>query len=122
MDDNSVAFKKKFDTCDPHDLKMHEGTMYVLWARGDEELDLDRGSYIATPNSTAKDNGMQMVQILRADAIDIPERLVMFSNNNLIIYANLFYTLPCSHYNNFVLLHITSTHISLNKCHIMIQF
>lgn len=84
MDDNSVAFKRKFDTCDPYDLKMNEGTMYVLWGRGVEELDLDRGSYIPTPNMTAKDNGMNMVQILRADAIDIPERY---------IYANLFYTL-----------------------------
>uniref|UniRef100_A0A336KLX3 CSON010608 protein n=1 Tax=Culicoides sonorensis TaxID=179676 RepID=A0A336KLX3_CULSO len=74
MDDNSIAFKKKFDTCDPHDLIMHEGTMYVLWTRGIEELDLDSGTYIATPNTTSKDNGMHMVQILRADAIDIPER------------------------------------------------
>lgn len=79
MDDNSVAFKKKIDTCDPHDLKMHEGTMYVLWARGEEELDLDQGTFIATPNTTAKDNGMQMVQILRADAIDVPERLVFLA-------------------------------------------
>lgn len=104
-----MAFKKKFDTCDPHDLKMHEGTMYVLWARGEDELDLDRSSYIATPNTTAKDNGMQMVQILRADAIDIPERLVlmMMFSNNLNILCMLIYSTPCSHY-NFLLLYITS--------------
>lgn len=87
MDDNSVAFKKKFDTCDPHDLKMHEGTMYVLWARGEEELELDQGTYIATPNTTAKDNGMQMVQILRADAIDVPERLVFHLNLYFPLYS-----------------------------------
>lgn len=80
MDDNSIAFKKKFDTCDPHDLKMHEGTMYVLWARGEDELDLDTGTFIPTPNTTTKDNGMQMVQILRADAIDIPEKYGFYVN------------------------------------------
>lgn len=73
MDENSIAFKKKFDTCDPQDLIMHEGTMYILWSRGIEELNLD-GSYIATPNTTAKDGGMQMVQILRADTLDVPEK------------------------------------------------
>lgn len=82
-----MAFKKKFDTCDPHDLKMHEGTMYVLWARGEEELELDQGTYIATPNTTAKDNGMQMVQILRADAIDVPERLVFHLNLYFPLYS-----------------------------------
>lgn len=81
-----MAFKKKFDTCDPHDLKMHEGTMYVLWARGEEELELDQGTYIATPNTTTKDNGMQMVQILRADAIDVPERLVFHLNLRIFLY------------------------------------
>lgn len=72
MDDNSIAFKRKFDTCDPHDLVMHEGTMYILWARGMEELSLE-GSAMPTPNTT-HDEGMHMVQLLRADALDIPEK------------------------------------------------
>lgn len=73
MDDNSIAFKRKFDTCDPRDLIMHEGTMYLLWARGQDELELDK-SHIPTPNATHENEGMQMVQVLRADAIDVPEK------------------------------------------------
>lgn len=73
MDDNSIAFKRKFDTCDPRDLVMHEGTMYLLWARGQNKLLLD-GSHIPKPNVTHGDEGMQMVQVLRADSIDVPEK------------------------------------------------
>lgn len=72
MDDNSIAFKRKFDTCDPDDLPMHEGTMYVMWARGMEELDLE-GTNIATPNTT-DDEGINVIQLLRADILDVPEK------------------------------------------------
>lgn len=31
MDDKSVAFKRKFDTCDPQDLRMHVRLMMILF-------------------------------------------------------------------------------------------
>lgn len=72
LDDNSIAFKRKFDTCDPRDLAMHEGTMYVTWARGMETLNLD-GAFIAAPNATY-DEGISTVQLLRADSLNVPEK------------------------------------------------
>lgn len=76
MDDNSIAFKRKFDTCDPYDMQMHEGTMYVTWARGTEELDLENGE-INSPNTT-QDGGMHMIQLLKADSLDVPEKWVVY--------------------------------------------
>lgn len=72
MDDNSIAFKRKFDTCDPRDLAMHEGTMYVTWSRGMETLNLE-GTFIMAPNTTY-DEGVSTVQLLRADSLDVPEK------------------------------------------------
>ncbi|XP_055389701.1 tyramine beta-hydroxylase [Condylostylus longicornis] len=73
MDDNSLAFKKKFDTCDPLDLRMHEGTMYILWGRGKTQLELQDNKF-QFPKASTKDSGMHMLQLLRADKIIIPEK------------------------------------------------
>ena len=73
MDENSIAFKRKFDTCDPQDLKMNEGTMYILWLRGVEDLEFVDGT-TDMPDVGPKHKGSVTVQILRADKIDIPEK------------------------------------------------
>ncbi|CAD7091391.1 unnamed protein product [Hermetia illucens] len=73
VDDNSVAFKRKFDTCDALDLRMHEGTMYILWARGKDELEFENDE-LPLPEPSKHDWGMHMVQLLRADKIQIPEK------------------------------------------------
>ncbi|KAH8290022.1 hypothetical protein KR044_000465 [Drosophila immigrans] len=73
MDEFTLAFKRKFDTCDPLDLRLHEGTMYVVWARGESELSLEDHQF-ALPNVTAPhEAGLKMLQLLRADKILIPE-------------------------------------------------
>ncbi|KAH8298583.1 hypothetical protein KR018_001740 [Drosophila ironensis] len=73
MDEFTLAFKRKFDTCDPLDLRLHEGTMYVVWARGESELALEDHQF-ALPNVTAPhEAGVKMLQLLRADKILIPE-------------------------------------------------
>ncbi|KAH8367012.1 hypothetical protein KR200_001524, partial [Drosophila serrata] len=95
MDEFTLAFKRKFDTCDPLDLRLHvsgfpvviappylafplypfpqEGTMYVAWARGETELALEDHQF-ALPNVTAPhEAGVKMLQLLRADKILIPE-------------------------------------------------
>ncbi|XP_017850836.1 tyramine beta-hydroxylase [Drosophila busckii] len=73
MDEFTLAFKRKFDTCDPLDLRLHEGTMYVVWARGESELALEDHQF-ALPNVTAPhEAGLKMLQLLRADKILIPE-------------------------------------------------
>ncbi|EDW75148.2 uncharacterized protein Dwil_GK19855, partial [Drosophila willistoni] len=74
MDEFTLAFKRKFDTCDPLDLRLHEGTMYVVWARGETELSLEDHHQFAMPNiSSPHEAGMKMMQLLRADKILIPE-------------------------------------------------
>ncbi|XP_017113449.1 tyramine beta-hydroxylase [Drosophila elegans] len=73
MDEFTLAFRRKFDTCDPLDLRLHEGTMYVVWARGETELALEDHQF-ALPNVTAPhEAGVKMLQLLRADKILIPE-------------------------------------------------
>ncbi|XP_017029293.1 tyramine beta-hydroxylase [Drosophila kikkawai] len=73
MDEFTLAFKRKFDTCDPLDLRLHEGTMYVAWARGETELALEDHQF-PLPNVTAPhEAGVKMLQLLRADKILIPE-------------------------------------------------
>lgn len=60
-----------------------EGTMYVIWSRGDEQLifpidtqesKLDRNKRESPIPKIDKDHGMVMVQLLRADKLEIPER------------------------------------------------
>lgn len=85
MDDHSVAFKRKFDTCDPQDFSMHEGTMYLLWSRGDEMLEFpmpyarDNGTerrkrQVHGHFYSSENEGIVMAQLLRADKLDIPEK------------------------------------------------
>jgi len=74
FDEQSIAFKRKFDTCDPKDFPIHDGTMYLLWALGDEEFKFNYDGYIRTPEIEYKNKGMEMAQLLRADHIDIPEK------------------------------------------------
>ncbi|KAJ6638977.1 Tyramine beta-hydroxylase [Pseudolycoriella hygida] len=89
MDDKSVAFKRKFSTCDPQDFDFHEGTMYVLWSQTNETVDIAQNSEIAPKSimrenfsshhanmSSANNGGMVMVQLLRADKLEIPEKNV----------------------------------------------
>ncbi|XP_049317748.1 tyramine beta-hydroxylase [Bactrocera dorsalis] len=72
MDEYTLAFKRKFDTCDPLDLRMHEGTMYIMWARGESRLALEDYQF-PFPNISSHESGIKMMQLLRADKILIPE-------------------------------------------------
>ncbi|XP_004530932.1 tyramine beta-hydroxylase [Ceratitis capitata] len=72
MDEYTLAFKRKFDTCDPLDLRMHEGTMYIIWARGESSLALEDYQF-PLPNVSTHESGVKMMQLLRADKILIPE-------------------------------------------------
>ncbi|XP_059613065.1 tyramine beta-hydroxylase [Phlebotomus argentipes] len=74
IDDNSVAFKRRFNTCDPQDLKMHEGTMYIAWARGQDDFELLESIDMDSLHPAASD--VTMMQLLRADKINIPEKTV----------------------------------------------
>lgn len=87
IDDQSVAFKRKFDTCDPQDFHMHEGTMYLMWSRGSQELIFPmeyetnatvgrhkRDTMQHSIQSAGANDGMVMAQILRADKLVVPER------------------------------------------------
>jgi dopamine beta-monooxygenase len=47
--------------------------MYLLWSRGSEPIDTS-SDYFATPNVSVHDQGMHMLQLLRADIIKVPER------------------------------------------------
>uniref|UniRef100_A0A182IGG2 Uncharacterized protein n=2 Tax=Anopheles arabiensis TaxID=7173 RepID=A0A182IGG2_ANOAR len=71
MDDNSVAFRRKFDTCDPQDIVFHTGTMYIVWLRSNALLEWSNNSTIIPKHST-KNQGVLPVQLLRADKIRIP--------------------------------------------------
>jgi len=54
-------------------FSVQEGTMYVVWARGETELALEDHQF-ALPNVTAPhEAGVKMLQLLRADKILIPE-------------------------------------------------
>uniref|UniRef100_A0A1B0D5V1 Uncharacterized protein n=1 Tax=Phlebotomus papatasi TaxID=29031 RepID=A0A1B0D5V1_PHLPP len=81
IDDNSVAFKRRFNTCDPQDLKMHEGTMYIAWGRGQDDFDLTESIDKDTLHPLA--SGVTMIQLLRADKIVIPEKTV--SNVEIVL-------------------------------------
>uniref|UniRef100_A0A8D8CEN9 Tyramine beta-hydroxylase n=2 Tax=Culex pipiens TaxID=7175 RepID=A0A8D8CEN9_CULPI len=72
IDESSVAFRRKFDTCDPQDVAIHGGTMYVVWMRGKKELDFGR-NWTVMPEIRKGDRGVLQAQILRADTITIPE-------------------------------------------------
>lgn len=47
--------------------------MYLLWSRGEDDIDFSNGS-IERPNVTHKDGGSHMLQLLRADVIEIAEK------------------------------------------------
>ncbi|XP_058445069.1 tyramine beta-hydroxylase isoform X1 [Malaya genurostris] len=72
IDEKSIAFRRKFDTCDPQDVAIHGGTMYVVWMRGRKELDFS-ANWTLLPKISKSDQGVLPVQILRADAIEVPE-------------------------------------------------
>ncbi|XP_052870102.1 tyramine beta-hydroxylase [Anopheles cruzii] len=73
VDESSVAFRRKFDTCDPQDVPFHGGTMYVVWLRTPELLDLS-ANWTRLPNVSRADWGSLPVQLLRADQIRVPEK------------------------------------------------
>lgn len=87
IDDESIAFKRKFDTCDPQDFHMHEGTMYLLWSRGSQELtfpmEYERNDTIGRRKREISHHGIHgvgandgtiMAQLLRADKLAVPEK------------------------------------------------
>lgn len=47
--------------------------MYLLWARGTDEFDFSNYETIKKPKTLKQDEGMHMLQLLRADIITIPE-------------------------------------------------
>ncbi|XP_055585811.1 tyramine beta-hydroxylase [Uranotaenia lowii] len=73
IDETSVAFRRKFDTCDPQDVEIHGGTMYAVWMRGKHELDMSQ-NWTVMPKIEKHDQGVLPVQILRADTIEVPEK------------------------------------------------
>lgn len=88
IDDESIAFKRKFDTCDAQDFHMHEGTMYLLWSRGSQDLtfpmDYETNATIVRREKresshhriygVGANDGTVMVQLLRADKLVVPEK------------------------------------------------
>lgn len=71
-DKDEIAFRRKFDTCDENDFPFHEGTMFVYWMRGEEPLAFD--DTFPTPDLDESNFGMAHLQLLRADAIKLPEK------------------------------------------------
>lgn len=69
---DEIAFRRKFDTCDEDDFPFHEGTMFIYWMRGETPLEFD--DIFPTPDIAESDSGMTHLQLLRADAISIPEK------------------------------------------------
>lgn len=71
--------------------------MYILWSQTNETLDFSQNSEITPKTSIMKENfssyhkntsnsntsGMVMVQLLRADKLEIPEKLIFVTNINL---------------------------------------
>lgn len=47
--------------------------MYVLWGKGSQTMTM-QDSHFLFPNASSHKNGMQMMQLLRADKILIPEK------------------------------------------------
>lgn len=68
---DEIAFRRSFDTCDVSDFPFHEGTMYIYWIRGEDELDFS-GDF-ALPDIPDANSGMTHLQLLRADVINVPE-------------------------------------------------
>lgn len=52
--------------------------MYVLWGRGSTPLEFGNHQSIEVPQISKLNNGSAMMQLLRADKINIPEKLVHF--------------------------------------------
>uniref|UniRef100_A0A182YRD3 DOMON domain-containing protein n=1 Tax=Anopheles stephensi TaxID=30069 RepID=A0A182YRD3_ANOST len=73
MDANTIAFRRKFDTCDPQDIVFHSGTMYLVWWRIDSLLDW-RNNFTMMPNISEQNQGVLPLQLLRADKILINEK------------------------------------------------
>jgi hypothetical protein len=69
---DEIAFRRNFDTCDGNDFPFHEGTMFIYWMRGEEELDFD-GDF-EVPDIPDSDSGMTHLQLLRSDVITVPEK------------------------------------------------
>ncbi|KAF7263997.1 hypothetical protein GWI33_000785 [Rhynchophorus ferrugineus] len=57
------TFKRKFDTCDPLDYIIEEGTTHVVWSRGFEMVPSIRGLNIST--ETRENHGMNRVTLLK---------------------------------------------------------
>lgn len=47
--------------------------MYVLWGKGSQPMAM-QDSHFLFPNASSHKSGMQMMQLLRADKILIPEK------------------------------------------------
>lgn len=71
-DREGFSFTRKFDTCDENDFQFHEGTMYIYWMRGRESL--DPGEKFPAPSVGNSSSGVVLLQLLRADAIRMPEK------------------------------------------------
>lgn len=68
------TFQRKFDTCDPKDYIIEEGTTHIVWARGNALLYKVSGLNISSPNG---DKGMTRVQILKNTQVnaDLPQHV-----------------------------------------------
>jgi hypothetical protein len=73
---DEIAFRRNFDTCDEDDFPFHEGTMFIYWMRGEDELNFDDDFEV--PDIPDSDSGMTHLQLLRADVITIPEKYKNF--------------------------------------------
>lgn len=61
------TFERKFDTCDPNDYIIEDGTTHIVWSRGDHALYKVNGLNISAP---MKDNGMVRVNLLKNTQVD----------------------------------------------------
>ncbi|XP_030765927.1 tyramine beta-hydroxylase [Sitophilus oryzae] len=57
------TFKRKFDTCDPKDYIIEDGTTHIVWARGFEIVPSAKGLNIST--SKRENHGMTRVTLLK---------------------------------------------------------
>ncbi|KAI5633676.1 tyramine beta-hydroxylase [Phthorimaea operculella] len=78
----SISFHRLFDTCDDDDYLIEDGTVHVVWARGNDKLFASKGLCLTcTPSS---DHGFIRVRLLTPPALPKPNaKQLAITNRNL---------------------------------------
>ncbi|XP_053609984.1 tyramine beta-hydroxylase [Plodia interpunctella] len=78
----SVFFERNFDTCDPDDYIIEDGTVHVVWARGDDKLFSSQGLCLTC--TTPQNHGFIRVRLLTPPGRRKAEgHELRFTNKNL---------------------------------------